>query len=124
MSSSSWEGEQCQHGSRGRRGWGAFTCSLSRRGVPGIDEEPVPELVRVRGGVKMRRPNLSKRPGGDNSLPSAEEPFEAGADETAAPLPSSALLAVTRALAAPWSYCGVSGTPEVAATKAGAPVEM
>lgn len=76
--------------------------------------------------LTMRRPNLSKRPGGDNSLPSAEALLEAGAGETVSPLPSSALLAVTRALAAAWSYCGVSGKPEIhdGGNEAGAPVEM
>lgn len=42
-----------------KSGW--LLTSVSRRGVPGM--EPYVELVRVLGGVRIRRPNLSNLAG-------------------------------------------------------------
>jgi hypothetical protein len=55
--------------------------SVSRRGVPGI--EPYAELVRVLGGVRIRRPYLSNL-AGDAVREMKDDPVEA--PEPAEPL--------------------------------------
>ena len=82
----------------------AFGCLTSWfLGVPGM-EDGVPELVRERGGVKMRRPNLSKRPAGVVTvLPSGDEVFADKAWTWMLSLRSRVLLTDTSAFAAPWS---------------------